>query len=92
LVRRLQRARHHDHAAEGHGEPEFLHQSHQHSGTDKAHRESCRQRIKGGYGTGYLSATTAGRFTYRYRVPAHTYNGLSVAAAYSPNFVLTVKP
>lgn len=48
--------------------------------------------IKGGYGTGYLSATKAGRFTYRYYVPAHTYNGLSVAAAYSPNFVLTVKP
>jgi hypothetical protein len=48
--------------------------------------------IRGGYGTGYLSATTAGRFTYRYYVPAHTYNGLSVAAAYSPNFVLTVKP
>jgi hypothetical protein len=38
------------------------------------------------------SATKAGRFTYRYYVPAHTYNGLSVAAAYSPNFVLTVKP
>jgi hypothetical protein len=48
--------------------------------------------IRGGYGTGYLSATTAGRFTYRYYVPTHTYNGLSVAAAYSPNFVLTVKP
>jgi hypothetical protein len=45
-----------------------------------------------GRGTGHLSAATAGTFTYRYYVPAQTYNGLSVAAAYSPNFTLTVKP
>jgi hypothetical protein len=48
--------------------------------------------ISGGRGTGYLSATMAGTFTYRYYVPTHTYNGLSVAAAYSPNFVLKVLP
>ena len=48
--------------------------------------------ISAGHGTGQLSAATAGTFTYRYYVPAHTFNGLGVAAAYSPNFTLTVKP
>jgi hypothetical protein len=48
--------------------------------------------FKAGAGTGHLSAATAGTFTYRYYVPAQTYNGLPVAAAYSPNFTLKVNP
>ena len=48
--------------------------------------------ISAGRGTGKLSAATAGTFTYRYYVPAHTFNGLGVAAAYSPNFALKVTP
>ncbi|WP_133980461.1 hypothetical protein [Kribbella voronezhensis] len=45
-----------------------------------------------GRGTGHLSAATAGTFTYRFYVPAQTYNGLPVAAAYSPNFTVKVLP
>lgn len=48
--------------------------------------------FKSGAGTGHLSAATVGTFTYRYYVPAQTYNGLPVAAAYSPNFTLKVTP
>jgi hypothetical protein len=39
-----------------------------------------------------MSAATAGTFTYRYYVPAQSFNGLPVAAAYSPNFTLKVLP
>ncbi|WP_157979876.1 hypothetical protein [Kribbella monticola] len=46
--------------------------------------------IKAGVGFGKLSAATVGTVAYRYYVPAHTFNGLSVAAAYSPNFTLRV--
>jgi hypothetical protein len=48
--------------------------------------------FKAGQGTAHLSAATAGTFTYRFYVPAQTFKGLPVAAAYSPNFTLKVKP
>ncbi len=45
--------------------------------------------INSGYARGQFVSTTAGRVAYRYYVPNVTVNGLPVAAAYSPNFVLT---
>ncbi|GAB2554826.1 hypothetical protein [Kribbella endophytica] len=45
--------------------------------------------ITTGFARGQFVSTTPGRVAYRYYVPSTTANGLFVAAAYSPNFVLT---
>jgi hypothetical protein len=45
--------------------------------------------INAGRASGQVVSTTPGRVSYRYYVPNITYNGLLVAAAYTPNFVLT---
>jgi hypothetical protein len=45
--------------------------------------------INQGYAKGTFPANLLGRVAYRYYVPARTWKGLVVAAAYSPNFVLT---
>ncbi|WP_432942766.1 fibronectin type III domain-containing protein [Kribbella sp. CA-253562] len=45
--------------------------------------------INAGRASGQFVSTAPGRVAYRYYVPNITYNGLLVAAAYSPNFVLT---
>ncbi|GAA1556365.1 hypothetical protein [Kribbella lupini] len=45
--------------------------------------------VKNGEATGIIHQTTVGSTAYRYYVPAHTFNGLGVAAAYSQQFVLT---
>jgi hypothetical protein len=45
--------------------------------------------LTNGDATGIIHQTTVGSTAYRYYVPAHTFNGLGVAAAYSQQFVLT---
>lgn len=45
--------------------------------------------LTNGNATGIIHQTTVGSTAYRYYVPAHTFNGLGVAAAYSNQFVLT---
>ena len=45
--------------------------------------------ITKGRAVGTFPARQPGRVAYRYYVPARTWNGLFVAATYSPNFVLT---
>ncbi len=45
--------------------------------------------LTNGSATGIIHQTTVGSTAYRYYVPAHTFNGLGVAAAYSQQFVLT---
>ncbi|MEV6285293.1 hypothetical protein [Kribbella sp. NPDC051770] len=45
--------------------------------------------LKNGAATGVIHQTTVGTTSYRYYVPAHTFNGLGVAAAYSNQFALT---
>lgn len=48
--------------------------------------------LSSGQGEALLSTNVAGRFAYRFYVPTQRYHDLPVAAAYSPNFVLTVNP
>jgi hypothetical protein len=45
--------------------------------------------ITNGRAVGTFPARQPGRVAYRYYVPSRTFNGLFVAATYSPNFVLT---
>jgi hypothetical protein len=45
--------------------------------------------ITNGRAVGTFPARQPGRVAYRYYIPARTWNGLFVAATYSPNFVLT---
>jgi hypothetical protein len=45
--------------------------------------------INSGFARGQFVSTIPGRVAYRYYVPNITFNGLFVAATYSPNFVLT---
>jgi hypothetical protein len=46
-------------------------------------------QLSNGRATGIIHQTAVARVAYRYYVPAHTFNGLPVAAAYSQQFVLT---
>jgi hypothetical protein len=48
--------------------------------------------LKTGVADFRMSSPTVGTFVYRYYVPAHTNNGLPVAAAYSTNFTIKVFP
>lgn len=45
--------------------------------------------IKNGFGTGSVHGSTLGGTAYRYYIPAHTWRGLPVAAAYSQQFTIT---
>jgi hypothetical protein len=45
--------------------------------------------VKDGFGTGTVHGTTLGSAAYRYYVPAHAWRGLSVAATYTQQFVMT---
>ncbi|TDU90555.1 hypothetical protein EV138_4146 [Kribbella voronezhensis] len=45
--------------------------------------------FKNGHAEGRLRGTALGRVAYRYYIPANTYNGLPVAAAYTKQFVIT---
>ncbi|QNE19299.1 hypothetical protein F1D05_16975 [Kribbella qitaiheensis] len=48
--------------------------------------------LRNGWGRNAISRASLGSTTYRYYVPNHLYGGNLVAAAYSPNFVITVQP
>jgi hypothetical protein len=48
--------------------------------------------LKGGYADFEMSTPNVGTYTYRYYVPAHTNNGLPVAAVYSTTFTIKVFP